>query len=54
MEANKYRQFVYKHNIEVVRENIVAVKTTNNITYSECLSVALDIEYEMRMRSSLL
>jgi hypothetical protein len=45
---------MYKHNIEVVRVNIVAVKTINNITYSECLSLALAIEYEMRMGSILL
>jgi hypothetical protein len=37
--------------LRYVRVTIVAIKTTKNITYSECLSVALVFQHEMRMRS---
>ena len=41
---------VFKRNIEVFRETMVAVKEkTMDITYSRCLFVALGIQYAMRM-----
>jgi hypothetical protein len=44
---------MYKHNIEVRACNHCCRKN-NKITYSECLSVALVIQHEMRMRSIIL
>jgi len=45
---------MYKHNIEVRAYNHCCRKNNKNITYSECLSEALFIQHEMRMRLILL
>jgi hypothetical protein len=44
------KQCTYNVLLRHVRATVVAVEKTIIITYSECMSVALGIQYAMRMR----
>ena len=47
-------QYKYKRNIEAPSCNHFCSGKAINITYSECVSVALVIQYKMRMRRIIL